>query len=113
VQRVGGAVEEIAPGDVVWIEPGEKQWHGASPKTAMTHIAIAEMLDGTRVTRACICGSDLWPYNSMAPTETGNRMDHEFIGVVDAVGSAHQNVRRRPTFRSTRDDKAHPQSRSH
>ena len=49
VQRVGGAIEDIAPGDVVWIEPGEKHWHGASPTTAMTHIAIAEMLDGTAV----------------------------------------------------------------
>src|SRR4029453_2229566 len=40
-----------------------------------------------RVTRACICGSDLWPYNSMTPSETGNRMGHEFIGLVEAVGS--------------------------
>jgi threonine dehydrogenase-like Zn-dependent dehydrogenase len=40
-----------------------------------------------RVTRACICGSDLWPYNQMEHTETGQRMGHEFIGVVDAVGS--------------------------
>jgi quercetin dioxygenase-like cupin family protein len=49
VQRVGGAIEGIAPGDVVWIEPGEKHWHGASPTTAMTHVAIAEMLDGKAV----------------------------------------------------------------
>ena len=49
VQREGGAVEEIRPGDVVWIPPGEKHWHGASPKTAMTHIAIQEALDGTVV----------------------------------------------------------------
>ncbi len=40
-----------------------------------------------RVTRACICGSDLWPYNQMEPTETGRRMGHEFIGVIDAVGA--------------------------
>jgi len=46
VQRWGGPVEEIRPGDIVWIEPGEKHWHGASAETAMTHIAIAEMLDG-------------------------------------------------------------------
>jgi len=39
------------------------------------------------VTRAAICGSDLWPYKSMEPDETGRRMGHEFIGVVDAVGS--------------------------
>jgi quercetin dioxygenase-like cupin family protein len=45
VQREGGPIEEIRSGDVVWIEPGEKHWHGASPTTAMTHIAIAEALD--------------------------------------------------------------------
>jgi quercetin dioxygenase-like cupin family protein len=45
-QREGGAVEEIRPGDVVWFSPGEKHWHGASPTTAMTHIAIQEALDG-------------------------------------------------------------------
>ena len=48
-QREGGPIEEIRPGDVVWFEPGEKHWHGASPTTAMTHIAIAEMLDGKAV----------------------------------------------------------------
>jgi quercetin dioxygenase-like cupin family protein len=46
VQRDGGTVEEIRPGDVVWFAPGEKHWHGASPATAMTHIAIQEALDG-------------------------------------------------------------------
>ncbi|MDR6903293.1 cupin domain-containing protein [Rhizobium miluonense] len=46
VQREGGSVEEIRPGDIVWFEPGEKHWHGASPTTAMTHIAIHEHLDG-------------------------------------------------------------------
>ncbi len=45
-QRWGGPIEEIRPGDVVWFEPGEKHWHGAAPTTAMTHIAIAERLDG-------------------------------------------------------------------
>jgi threonine dehydrogenase-like Zn-dependent dehydrogenase len=40
-----------------------------------------------RVTRAAICGSDLWPYKSMEPTDSGRRMGHEFIGVVEAVGS--------------------------
>jgi quercetin dioxygenase-like cupin family protein len=49
VQREGGAVEEIRPGDVVWFAPGEKHWHGAGPKTAMTHIAIQESLDGKAV----------------------------------------------------------------
>jgi threonine dehydrogenase-like Zn-dependent dehydrogenase len=45
------------------------------------------------VTRAAICGSDLWPYKSMEPSETGRRMGHEFIGVVEAVGSDVQTVR--------------------
>jgi quercetin dioxygenase-like cupin family protein len=46
VQREGGPVEEIRPGDVVWFSPGEKHWHGASPTTAMSHIAIAEAQNG-------------------------------------------------------------------
>lgn len=46
VQRWEGPIEEIGPGDVIWFEPGEKHWHGASPTTAMTHIAIQEQLDG-------------------------------------------------------------------
>ncbi|MFN2637729.1 MAG: cupin domain-containing protein [Gemmatimonadaceae bacterium] len=49
VQRDGGPVEEIRPGDVVWFEPREKHWHGASPTTAMQHIAIQESLDGKAV----------------------------------------------------------------
>jgi len=48
-QLEGGPVEEIRPGDVVWIAPGEKHWHGAAPTTAMTHIAIQERLDGKAV----------------------------------------------------------------
>jgi quercetin dioxygenase-like cupin family protein len=49
VQRWGGPVEEIRPGDVVLIAPNEKHWHGAARTTAMTHIAIQEALDGTNV----------------------------------------------------------------
>ena len=49
VQREGGLVETIRPGDVVWFEPGEKHWHGASPTTAMTHVAIQEAQDGKAV----------------------------------------------------------------
>lgn len=49
VQREGGPIEEICPGDVVWFEPHEKHWHGATPTTAMTHIAIQEKLDGKAV----------------------------------------------------------------
>jgi len=48
-QRAGGPIEEIRPGDVVWFPPGEKHWHGATPKTAMTHIAIQEALNGKPV----------------------------------------------------------------
>jgi quercetin dioxygenase-like cupin family protein len=46
VQREGGPVEEVRPGDVIWFPPGEKHWHGATPTTAMTHIAIQESLNG-------------------------------------------------------------------
>jgi quercetin dioxygenase-like cupin family protein len=46
VQREGSPIEEIRAGDIVWFEPGEKHWHGASATTAMTHVAIAEALDG-------------------------------------------------------------------
>jgi quercetin dioxygenase-like cupin family protein len=49
VQREGGPIEEIRPGDVVWFPPGEKHWHGAAPKAAMTHIAIQEALNGKTV----------------------------------------------------------------
>ena len=49
-QREGGPVEEIRPGDIVWFPAGEKHWHGSSPTAAMSHVAIAESLDGTVVT---------------------------------------------------------------
>ncbi|MDX3929417.1 MAG: cupin domain-containing protein [Shinella sp.] len=48
-QRLGGPVETIRAGDVVWFPPGEKHWHGATDKTAMTHIAIQEAKDGRAV----------------------------------------------------------------
>ena len=50
VQREGGPIEEIWPGDVVWFEPGEKHWHGATASNAMQHIAIQEAVDGNPVT---------------------------------------------------------------
>lgn len=50
VQREGGPIEEIRPGDVIWFEPGEKHWHGATSTTAMSHIAIQEKLNGSPVT---------------------------------------------------------------
>ncbi|WP_216331938.1 cupin domain-containing protein [Rhizobium sp. X9] len=46
VQREGGPVEEIRPGDTVWFAPGERHWHGAAPNVAMTHIALQEVKDG-------------------------------------------------------------------
>jgi quercetin dioxygenase-like cupin family protein len=49
IQLDGGPIQEIRPGDVVWIAPGERHWHGAAPTTAMTHIAIQEGLDGRAV----------------------------------------------------------------
>ena len=48
-QRDGGPIEEIRPGDIVWFAPGEKHWHGATASTAMSHIAIAEKLNGSPV----------------------------------------------------------------
>jgi quercetin dioxygenase-like cupin family protein len=49
VQGEGGPVEEVRPGDVIWFPPGLKHWHGATPVTGMTHIAIQEALDGKNV----------------------------------------------------------------
>jgi quercetin dioxygenase-like cupin family protein len=49
VQCEGGPIEEVRPGDIVWFPPSEKHWHGASPTTAMTHIAIQESLNGKNV----------------------------------------------------------------
>jgi len=49
-QTEGGPVQEIRPGDVIWIPPGEKHWHGGSPTNAMTHIAMQEALDGNHAT---------------------------------------------------------------
>jgi len=60
------------------------------------NVPDAKLVESTdallRVTRSCICGSDLWPYNQMEHTEAGRRMGHEFIGVVEAVGSDVRNV---------------------
>ena len=50
IQTKGGPVREIRPGDVVWIPPGEKHWHGGSPTNGMTHIAMQESQDGSHVT---------------------------------------------------------------
>ena len=50
IQAKGGPIREIRPGDVIWIPPGEKHWHGASPTNGMTHLAMQEALDGNAVT---------------------------------------------------------------
>lgn len=49
VQKLGEPVQEILPGDTVWIAPEEKHWHGAAPDHAMTHIALQEALDGVHI----------------------------------------------------------------
>lgn len=49
VQSWGGPVHEMRPGDVVWIEPGEKHWHGAAPENVMSHVALQEALDGSAI----------------------------------------------------------------
>ena len=49
VQRIGGPIEEIRQGDIVFFSPGEKHWHGAAPTTAMSHIAVQEKLNGSPV----------------------------------------------------------------
>ena len=49
VQQLGQAIQTIRPGDIVWIAPGIKHWHGATSKNAMTHIAVAEKLDDSSV----------------------------------------------------------------
>jgi quercetin dioxygenase-like cupin family protein len=46
IQKDGGPIEEVHPGDVVWFEPNEKHWHGATPTNGMSHIAIQENLNG-------------------------------------------------------------------
>lgn len=69
VQRAGGAVEEIGAGDIVWFEPGEKHWHGASRASAMTHIAIAEALDGAVVEWMEQVGDD--QYDRFQPRDGG------------------------------------------
>ena len=60
------------------------------PDAAIVHPTDAVI----RITRACICGSDLWPYNELAPIETGRRMGHEAIGMVEAVGADVRTVKR-------------------
>ena len=50
IQTKGGPVREIRAGDVVWIPPGEKHWHGGAPTTSMVHIAMQESLDGNHAT---------------------------------------------------------------
>ena len=71
-------------------------WHGTND-VRVDNVPDAQLIEPTdalvRVTRACICGSDLWPYRSMEPSEAGERIGHEFIGVVEAVGSDVRTVK--------------------
>src|SRR6266566_2456340 len=70
--------------------------HGAGDVRVET-VPDAHLIESTdavvRVTRAAICGSDLWPYKSMEPSEAGRRMGHEFIGVVESVGDDVQTLK--------------------
>jgi threonine dehydrogenase-like Zn-dependent dehydrogenase len=70
--------------------------HGAGD-VRIENVPDAHLIEPTdalvRVTRAAICGSDLWPYKSMPPDETGRRMGHEFIGIVEAVGTDVRTVK--------------------
>ena len=68
VQREGGPIEEIRPGDVVWFEPGEKHWHGATATVSMTHIAIQEAQDGKTVDWMEHVSDDVY---GAAPAATG------------------------------------------
>jgi quercetin dioxygenase-like cupin family protein len=61
VQREGSAAQEIRPGDIVWIPPNTRHWHGATATTAMSHIAIAERQDGSPVTWMEKVGDDQYP----------------------------------------------------
>ena len=70
----------------------------ATHDVRVENVPDAQLVEPTdalvRVTRACICGSDLWPYNSMPPSEVGNRMGHEFIGLVESVGSEVRTIKK-------------------
>ncbi|UXY25979.1 (R)-mandelonitrile lyase [Streptomyces sp. HUAS TT20] len=62
VQREGGEVEAIRAGDTVWIEPGERHWHGAGPRTFMTHLAVVEAAaDGTTTEWDAHVSADVYP----------------------------------------------------
>src|SRR6266704_1714312 len=70
--------------------------HGAGDVRVETvpDARIVEPTDALlRVTRSCICGSDLWPYNQMEHEDAGRRMGHEFIGIVEAVGAEVRTVK--------------------
>src|SRR5213080_4971361 len=100
-QREDGPIEVIRPGDRVFFEPDENHWHGAALMRAtvmhgagdvrIENVPDPSITDPTdalvRVTHACICGSDLWPYKTLEHTDTGRRMGHEAVGVVEAVGA--------------------------
>lgn len=67
VQSWGGPIQEIHPGDIVWIPPGVKHWHGARTSIGMTHIAITEMLDGQSVNWMERVTDEQYPYSAQRP----------------------------------------------
>jgi threonine dehydrogenase-like Zn-dependent dehydrogenase len=79
--------------------------HGAGDVRIET-VPDARLIEPTdavvRVSRAAICGSDLWPYKTLEPSETGRRMGHEAVGVVDAVGADRNRRRERARRRGGR-----------
>jgi quercetin dioxygenase-like cupin family protein len=70
VQREGGPVEEVRPGDVVWFPPGAKHWHGAAATTGMSHVAIHESLDGEVVEWLEHVGDDEYRAPAKLPVRT-------------------------------------------
>lgn len=75
-QREGGPIEEIRPGDVIWFSAGEKHWHGATPTTGMTHIAIAERSDGRVVDWLEHVSDDQYHAESGPSVPPSNRQHH-------------------------------------
>src|SRR6266566_2221540 len=94
VQSQGGPTREIKPGDVVWIPPGEKHWHGGSPTNGMIHIAMQEALDGNYATRMeQVIGAGCSHFRMM-------RLDA--VRARCAALSRCRSIKRRATYRNPR-----------
>ena len=94
VQRWGDPIEEIRQGDVVRIPAGEKHWHGAAPQASMTHIAITEHRDGTRVQWMETVSDE--QYNAAPPSPRSRNPSSQRQGTAGAVGSTAAEDRARP-----------------